>query len=188
VVRLAVGKDRKLRYIASTAYWLHDGKPNSAQEFMDQVFGDIGTLVASEDELRTVWSEPGRRMAFIQRLVELGYDADRIEDMRRLIDAPSNDIFDVLAYVRFTLAPLTRSQRAEAARSTGLSGYEPEMREFLDYVLCAYEAHGSNELAPIKIADFLRIRYGGTNDAKRQLGPVPAIRDAFVGIQAHLFR
>ena len=57
------------------------------------------------------------------------YDADRIEDMRRLIDAPNSDIFDVLAYVRFTLAPLTRSQRAEAARSTGLSGYEPEMRE-----------------------------------------------------------
>ncbi len=79
-------------------------------------------------------------------------------------------------------------QRAEAARSTGLSGYEPEMREFLDYVLRAYEAHGIAELAPIKIADFLRIRYGGTNDAKRHLGPVPAIRDAFVGIQAHLFR
>ena len=188
MVRLADGKERNIRYIASTTYWSHDGKPITAQEFMDQLFGDIGTLVASEDELRTVWSDPGRRTAFIQRLVELGYDADRIEDMRRLIDAPNSDIFDVLAYVRFTLAPLTRSQRAEAARSTGLSGYEPEMREFLDYVLRAYETHGIAELAPIKIADFLRIKYGGTNDAKRRLGPVPAIRDAFVGIQAHLFR
>ena len=143
VVRLADGKERNIRYIASTTYWSHDGKPITAQEFMEQLFGDIGTLVASEDELRTVWSDPGRRAAFIQRLVELGYDADRIEDMRRLIDAPNSDIFDVLAYVRFTLAPLTRSQRAEAARSTGLSGYEPEMREFLDYVLRAYETHGS---------------------------------------------
>ena len=62
------------------------------------------------------------------------------------------------------------------------------MREFLDYVLRAYENHGIAELAPSKIADFLRIRYGGTNDAKRRLGPVPTIRDAFVGIQAHLFR
>ena len=41
------------------------------------------------------------------------------------------------------------------------------MREFLDYVLRAYETHGIAELAPIKIADFLRISYGGTNDAKR---------------------
>ena len=188
VVKLADGKERSIRYIASTTYWSHDGRPITAQEFMDQLFGDLGTLVASEDELRAIWSDPARRSAFIQRLIELGYDADRIEDMRRLIDAPNSDIFDVLAYVRFTLAPLTRSQRAEAARSTGLSGYEPEMREFLDYVLRAYEAHGIAELAPIKIADFLRIRYGGTNDAKRHLGPVPAIRDAFVGIQAHLFR
>ena len=76
VVRLADGKERNIRYIASTTYWSHDGKPITAQEFMDQLFGDIGTLVASEDELRTVWSDPGRRMAFIQRLVELGYDAD----------------------------------------------------------------------------------------------------------------
>lgn len=125
---------------------------------------------------------------FIQRLIELGYDADRVEDMRRLIDAPNSDIFDVLAYVRFTLAPLTRSERAESARSTSLSGYEPEMREFLGFVLRAYEVHGIAELAPTKIADFLRIKYGGTNDAKRRLGPVPAIRNAFVDVQAHLFR
>ena len=90
--------------------------------------------------------------------------------------------------MRFTLVPLTRSQRAEAARSTGPSGYEPERREFLDHVLRAYEAPGIAELPPPKIADFLRVRYGGPNDAKRYLGPVPAIRDAFVGIQAHLFR
>lgn len=49
--------------------------------------------------------------------------ADRLDDMRRLIDAPNSDVFDVLAYIRFTLAPLSRSQRAERARSTGLAGY-----------------------------------------------------------------
>lgn len=187
VVKLADGKERTIRYIASTTYWSHDGKPITAQQFMDQLFGDIGALVASEDELRAIWSDPERRAALIQRLIELGYDADRVEDMRRLIDAPNSDIFDVLAYVRFTLAPLTRSERAEAARSTGLSGCEPEMREFLDFVLRAYEVHGVAELSPTKIVDFLRIKYGGTNDAKRHLGPVPRIRNAFVDVQAHLF-
>jgi type I restriction enzyme, R subunit len=155
---------------------------------MDQLFGDLGTLVASEGELRAIWSDPARRSAFIQRLAEIGYDADRIDDMQRLIDAPNSDIFDVLAYVRFTLAPLSRSERAEAARATGLGGYEAEMRAFLDFVLRSYEVHGLEELAPAKITDFLRIRYGGTNDAKRRLGSVIAIRDAFVGIQNHLFR
>lgn len=46
---------------------------------------------------------------------------------------------------------------------------------------------GVTKLAPIKLADFLRI-YGGTNDAKRHLGPFPALLDAFVDIQVHLFR
>jgi type I restriction enzyme R subunit len=188
VVKLADGKERSIRYIAATTYWSQDGRPITAQEFMEQLFGDLGHLVASEDELRAVWSDPDRREAFQQRLAELGYDTDRLDDMRRLIDAPNSDIFDVLAYVRFTLAPLSRSERADSARAHGLDGYQREMRAFLDYVLDAYERHGVDELASRKIADFLRIRYGGTNDAKRLLGPVPVIRKAFVAIQAHLYQ
>lgn len=188
VVKLADGRARSIRYIAATTYWSQDGRPITAQEFMQQLFGDLGNLVATEDELRAVWSDPDRREAFQQRLADLGYDADRLDDMRRLIDAENSDIFDVLAYVRFTLAPLSRAERANAARAHGLGGYEREMRAFLDYVLDAYERHGEAELGSRKIADFLRIRYGGTNDAKRLLGPVPAIRDAFVAIQAHLYQ
>lgn len=187
VVKLADGKERHIRYLAATTYW-HEGRQITAQEFMAQLFGDLGNLVASEDELRAVWSDPDRREAFQQRLADLGYDADRLDDMRRLIDAPNSDIFDVLAYVRFTLAPLSRTERAGAARAKGMDGYQREMRGFLDYVLGAYERHGVDELASRKIADFLRIRYGGTNDAKRLLGPVPAIREAFIAIQAHLYQ
>ena len=107
--------------------------------------------------------------------------------MPRMIDAPKSDIFDVLAYVRFTLDPLSRSQRVEGAKATGLGGYEAEMREFLNYILQAYELQGVDELAPHRISDFLQIRYGGTNDAKRVLGSIPEIRGAFIGIQKHLF-
>jgi type I restriction enzyme R subunit len=187
VVKLADGKERSIRYLAATTYW-HEGRQITAQEFMQQLFGDLGNLVATEDELRAVWSDPDRREAFQQRLQDLGYDADRLDDMRRLIDAADSDIFDVLAYVRFTLAPLSRHERVGAARATGLDGYQREMRAFLDYVLEAYERHGVDELASRKIADFLRIRYGGVNDAKRLLGPVPAIREAFIAIQAHLYQ
>ena len=187
IVKLADGKERCIRYLAATTYW-HEGRQITAQEFMAQLFGDLGNLVASEDELRAIWSDPDRREAFQQRLADLGYGADRLDDMRRLIDAPNSDIFDVLAYVRFTLAPLSRRQRAGTAKTTGLDGYQREMRSFLEYVLEAYERHGVDELASRKIADFLRIRYGGTNDAKRVLGTVPAIRDAFIAIQAHLYQ
>ncbi len=86
------------------------------------------------------------------------------------------------------MVPLARSQRAGTARSNGLGGYEPEIKQFLDYVLASYVAYGVEELSILKIRDFLRVRYGGTNDAKRILGPVGDIRTAFVDIQQHLFR
>lgn len=187
MVKLADGKERSIRYIAATTYW-HDGRQITAQEFMQQLFGDLGALLTDEDELRAIWSDPDKREAFIQRLTDLGYDSERLGDMRRLIDAPHSDVFDVLAYVRFTLAPLARAQRVQSAKSTGLEGYEREMRAFLEFVLDKYQYEGIGELASSKVADFLRIRYGGINDAKRLLGSVDDIRSAFVGIQAHLFR
>ena len=186
-IRLADGRARSIRYLAATSYWSHDGRLISAQEFMQQLFGDLGSLVTSEEELRGIWSDPVQREAMLRRLADLGYDDERLDDMRRLIDAPRSDIFDVLAYVRFTLEPLARTDRAQAARNTGLAGYEPQMREFLDHVLNAYAQYGSQELSPRKLGDFLRIRYGGTNDARRALGDMVAIREAFVGIQRHLF-
>lgn len=188
IVKLADGKARRIQYLTTSSYWSHDGTPITAEQFMAQLFGDLSGLVDSEEQLRAIWSNPEQRTAFIARLAELDYDHERLADMRRLIDAPDSDIFDVLAYVRFTLAPLARRERVERARETGLAGYEPEMREFLDYILQAYEARGVEELAPGRIGDFLQIRYGGMQDAKRQLGSAQQIRGAFFDIQNHLFR
>ena len=86
------------------------------------------------------------------------------------------------------MAPLARGQRVQVAKSTGIEGYEREMRSFLEFVLDKYQYEGIGELASGKVADFLRIRYGGVNDAKRALGSVEDIRRAFIDIQGHLFR
>ncbi|MEQ8837962.1 MAG: type I restriction-modification enzyme R subunit C-terminal domain-containing protein, partial [Lacipirellulaceae bacterium] len=186
VVKLADGKERNIRYVAETTYWFQ-GRQITAEEFMRNLFGDLGSIVSSADELRRVWSDPDRRAALLRQLEEMGYDRERLDDMRRLIDAPNSDIFDVLAYVRFTLAPLTRSERVGAAKEAGLGGYEEEMQEFLGYILQAYEMQGIRELATNRISDFLQIRYGSTGDAKRALGSIPEIRGAFIEIQKHLF-
>jgi type I restriction enzyme R subunit len=187
VVKLADGKARRIRFVAATTYWSHDGRPITAQEFMEQLFGDLGGLVVDEDDLRAKWSDPERRAGFKAQLDALGYDADKLDEMRRLIDAPNSDVFDVLAHVRFALAPLARADRADRARGAGLSGYEPEMREFLDYVLRGYEMHGTTQLEIGRIADLLRVRYGTTSEAKQRLGTVPEIRAAFIDIQRHLY-
>lgn len=186
VVKLADGKERKIQYIAATTY-MFNGRPISGRDFMEHLFGDLGNMVADEDELRAVWSDPERRVGFLQHLTELGYDRARLNDIRRLIDAPRSDIFDVLAYIRFALAPLARSERVQAVKSAGLDGYEAEMQAFLSYVLQSYEAQGITELDTKKLSDFLSIRYGSTNDAKRKLGAISDIRGAFVAIQRDLF-
>lgn len=186
VVKLADGKERKIRYLSATTY-MFNGRPITAQEFMEHLFGDLGTLVTTEDELRAIWSDPERRNAFLQRLVEMGYDRERLSDMRRLIDAPNSDIFDVLGYIRFALAPLARAERVAAAKSTGMDGYEAEMREFLDYVLASYVKGGIRELDTARLSHFVRSRYGSMNDAKQRLGSTADIRAAFLSIQRHLF-
>lgn len=117
-----------------------------------------------------------------------GYDADKLADMRRLIDAADSDLFDVLAYIRFTTPPKTRSDRADAVRDDGLADAEAEMRAFLLGVLNAYEAVGESELDKDKLGDFLTARYGTLSDAKAALGDVASIRRAFFDVQRDLYR
>ena len=69
-----------------------------------------------------------------------------------------------------------------------MDGYEEEMREFLSYVLQSYEMQGIRELDPSKKKNFIQIRYGGMNDAKRKLGSADEIRSAFFDIQRHPFQ
>ena len=188
VIKLPDGKARNIQYIASTSYWFQ-GRPVNAKEFMKMLFGDLSSLVEDEDDLRTKWSDPETRDHFMTALEEKGYDRDKLDDMKRLVDAPDSDVFDVLAYVRFSLEPKTRHERAETARSDGLEGYAAEMREFLETVLYAYERDGSQELSIGKISDFLKVKFGTVGEGKAALGgDLGAIREAFVGVQRHLYR
>ncbi|MFO1238298.1 MAG: DEAD/DEAH box helicase family protein [Alphaproteobacteria bacterium] len=188
VIKLADGKERAITYVKATTYWGPDGRPMTAQQFLERLFGDLAGMIASEDDLRRTWSDPDQREHFVSVLEQQGYDADKLGEMRRLIDAPDSDLFDVLAYIRFTTPPKTRADRAEAARSEGIAAEGSEMRAFLLGILKAYEERGEAELATPKLAGFLNARYGSLADAKAALGEVPAIRQAFVGIQRELYR
>jgi len=108
--------------------------------------------------------------------------------MRILIDAPRNDLFDVLAYVRFNLPPLMRSERVERVILDELGGYEAEMQRFLAVVLNGYEKDGVAELATNRLGQLLTIQYGSMHDAKEQLGSVNSIRNAFLQVQADLYK
>jgi type I restriction enzyme R subunit len=160
----------------------------SAKEFLERLFGELSGLVVDEDALRREWSDPDRREKFIAVLDDRGYDSDKLGDMRRLIDAPDSDLFDVLSYIRFTNPPKTRAERADHVEQNGLTGAQGEMHAFLVGVLQAYTAHGEDELSLTKLSAFLTARYGSFADAKSRLGDVAAIRGAFIDLQRELYR
>ena len=74
-------------------------------------------MIADEDELRATWADPDNRETFLGRLDDHGYDRGRLEDVRRLVDAPDSDLFDVFGYVLFANPPKTRRERADGCAS-----------------------------------------------------------------------
>jgi type I restriction enzyme, R subunit len=188
IIRLADGKDREIQYLGTTTYWGPDGKPISAQQFLERLFGDLAGLVVDEDELRRQWSDPERRERFVTVLQEKGYDAEKLAEMRLLANAPNSDLFDVLAFVRFNLKPITRTDRADKVREGGLHGQPAEMGAFLLAILNSYENSGEGELALGKLGNYLTARYGTIADAKRVLGDIGTVKAAYLDMQAGLYR
>ena len=187
VVKLSDGKARKIQYIASTTYWSPEGKPITAAEFLERLFGDLSGIVADEDQLRAVWSDPDNRERFLQQLSDRGYDRDRLNDIRSLVDATDSDLFDVLGYIMFTNEPKTRHERADSVRTAGMAEAQDETKALLSAILAAYEERGESELATKKLGTFLTARYGSVSEGKAKLGGLDAIKDAFRNMQGTLY-
>ena len=113
-IRLADGKERIIQHMMATSYWSPDGKPISGNQMIEKLFGELPRLFKDEDELRQVWSKPDTRKSLIQSLAERGFGGDQLAEISRMINAENSDVFDVLAYIAFALAPVSRSERVQA--------------------------------------------------------------------------
>lgn len=187
VIRLADGKERTFQHISGTTFWDASGRPISAQQFVEQLFGKLPELFRDEDELRRLWSDPETRRGLIDGLAERGFGGEQLVAIRRMIDAEASDLFDVLRYIAFTRAPLKRGERAASRRADILSRYDTKQAEFLDFVLSQYVTEGEDELDDSKLPHLLELRYGTAQDAIGRLGPPATIRDAFLGFQKGLY-
>ena len=186
-VKLADGKERMIQHMIATSFWSPDGKPMSSTEFLGQLFGDLPALFKSEEELRELWSEPGTRKRLLDGLGEMGYGQAQLIELARLIEAENSDLFDVLAYVAFALAPMTREERVSAHRDLILAPYGDKQQEFLTFVLGHYVEQGVGELAIEKLPSLLELKYKALRDAIEVLGKAADIREVFVGFQKHLY-
>jgi type I restriction enzyme R subunit len=186
-VKMADGKERTIQHMSATSFWSPDGKPMSAAEFIQRLYGDLPEWFADEDKLREIWSRPDTRKKLMEGLEEKGYGADHLQEIGRMIEAEKSDIYDVLAFIAFNQPPVTRSERVEAHREQIFGQYDYRQQDFLRFVLNHYVESGVGELDPEKLPQLIELKYHTVGDAIRELGPVANIREVFVGFQKQLY-
>jgi len=187
-IKLADGKERTLQHIVSTTFWSPDGKPMSAKQFLESLYGALPDLFKNEDELRTIWSDPDTRKKLLQGLADRGFGKDMLAEMQKIIDADKSDLFDVLAYIAYALPIVSREARAASARGQIQVLFDDKQQAFLDFVLSQYVREGVDELGPEKLAPLISLKYGAIADGMAELGGPEKVRAAFVGFQQLLYR
>ena len=187
-IKLADGKERTLQHMVATTFWSADGRPMSAAQFLENLFGALPEFFKNEAELRAIWSQPDTRKAFLAGLADKGYGKDTLGEMQKVIDAENSDLYDVLAYVAFALHPVTREERADKAKIEIHAHFNDNQQAFLDFVLSQYVKEGVEELDLEKLSPLLKLRYhDALSDAVADLGSVDQIRNVFIGFQKYLY-
>ncbi len=187
-VRLADGKERRLQSMVATTFWSADGRPMSAAQFLESLFGTLPEFFRDEEQLRGIWSDPQTRKALLDGLEEKGFGREALGEMQKAIEAEDSDLFDVLAYVAYARAPVPRTERAMQAKA-GINQTYPSRRHlaFVEFVLDHYIRDGVDELDIGKLTPLLRLKYHAIADAAADLGTPDQIRQTFVGFQKYLY-
>jgi type I restriction enzyme R subunit len=188
-VKLRDGKEREIQHMISTSFWSADGKPISAEEFLNNLFGELPNLFKSEEELRTIWSNPFTRRTLLEKLDEAGFGKEELSTLQSLIDAEKSDLFDVLEYVfNSNFKPITREARVAAAQATIFTLLNNRQKEFIEFVLSKYIETGVDELDQDKLPILLTNKYQSLEDAKEVLGDVANISSLFIEFQKYLYQ
>ena len=104
-----------------------------------------------------------------------------------MIDAEKSDLFDVLAYIAFAFAPVSRSERVKCRKDLIFGHYADKQHQFLSFVLDHSVDQGVGELDQDKLPDLLALKYHSMGDAVAELGSAAEIREVFVRFQEHLY-
>ena len=187
-IKLRDGKEREIQHMISTSFWSADGKPISAEEFMENLFGKLPDLFKNEEELRVLWSNPLTRKTLLEKLEEAGFTKGDLLTLQELCSLEKSDLFDVLEYVfNGNFKAMTREARVAAAQATIFALLNNKQKEFIEFVLSKYIETGVEELDQEKLPILLTNKYQSLEDAKEVLGEVSSISALFVGFQRYLY-
>jgi type I restriction enzyme R subunit len=173
----------------STSFWSADGKPISAQEFLNNLFGELPNLFKDEAQLREIWSKPNTRKELLERLENAGFPKSDLLNAQRLVNMEKSDLFDVLEYVfNSNYEAMTREERVASSRATILALLDSEQREFIEFVLSKYIESGVDELDIEKLPILITSKYQSFEDAREVMGgDFAKLSTMFVEFQKHLY-
>jgi type I restriction enzyme R subunit len=187
-VKLRDGKEHEIQHTVDSTFFSADGKPMTAQEFLNSLFGTLPEFFKNEEELRKVWSNPITRKVMLDKLADAGFGKDELTALQKIVDAEKSDLFDVLEYISFSIKPITREMRVANAQQNIFAVLNPQQKEFLEFVLSKYIETGVEELDQEKLPGLLELKYHAINDAADKLGTVSKIRELFIDFQKYLYQ
>lgn len=187
-IKLRNGKEREIQHMVSTSFWSADGKPISAEEFLNNLFGELPNLFKDEEELRRLWSNPMTRKDLLERLDLAGFPKSDLLVLQQLVDMEKSDLFDVLEYVfNGDYKAMSRVSRVAAAEATIFALLNERQKEFISFVLSKYTETGVDELDREKLPLLLNNKYQSLEDARAVLGDVGSISKLFIEFQQYLY-
>jgi type I restriction enzyme, R subunit len=187
-IKLSDGKVREIQTMRSTMFYV-DGKPNSAEEFLQRLFNtlQLPELFGTEDNLRKLWENPITRSELLKKLEQHGCAKADLLKLQEMIDAENCDLFDVLEFISYARKPITRVERVTNAEGNIYTFLNEKQKDFISFVLRNYIQDGVDELDITKLSSTLTSKYGGVYEAQRALGDVEEIKKVFVDFQQYLY-
>ena len=186
-ITLTDGKVRQIQHMKSVLFMGADGAMLTAKQFVEQLFGDLPRFFGNEDELREIWSNPNTREKLLADLHEAGYDDEKLDSMKDIIDAKDSDVYDLLSFVAYARDTHTRKERVAIAKPAISSHFDDKQVAFIEFILDKYVDEGVQELAAQKMRSLVELKYNTISDAAEVLGSPMAIRDTFIGFQQYLY-
>ena len=188
-IKLADGKEREIQSTSSKMFFLN-GEVVGAQEFIQKLYDTLKLpeIFESEEKLRELWSNPITRRELLARLEEEGCSTANLRILQELIDAQNSDLYDVLEYISYARAPITRKERVKRADSNISNFLNIEQKEFIDFVLANYIKQGIDELDDSRLGHMISLKYNTIYEAREKLGDLGEVRDIFIEFQKYLYQ
>lgn len=186
-IKLSDGRVRKIQYIKNDLFWDSSGKPISAEDFLNKIFGQLPEFFHSEEELDKIWSHPQTRENFLTTMKEAGYDENILTNIQDLIGAKNSDLIDVIKYIAYNKQPIKRLDRVEETKNKINSVYSEEQKEFINFIFKQYIQSGVGELTEDKLPALIEMYYGSPFTGIIKLNGVDEARKIFIECQKLLY-